>query len=117
MYRSQILLLIAFAAGPALAQEDAAQAVGAGVGLLIGLAIMIVVGAVVGWLASLIVKGSGSGFWWDVLIGIGGSILAGYLLPAIGVNFGSGVIGALVPAVIGAIILLLIVRLIRRGAG
>ena len=36
---------------------------------------MIVVGAVVGWLAGLIVKGSGYGFWGDVLIGIGGSIL------------------------------------------
>lgn len=78
---------------------------------------MIVVGAVVGWLASLIVKGGGSGFWGDVLVGIGGSILAGYLLPALGLDMGSGAVGAFVPALIGAVLLLLIVRLIRRVAG
>ncbi len=104
-------------AGPALAQDNDAQAIGSGVGFLAGVAIMIVVGAVVGWLASLIVKGGGSGFWGDVLIGIGGSILAGFLLPLIGLNVGSGIVGALVPAVIGAVILLLILRLVRRGAG
>ena len=102
------------AASPALAQENAAEAVGAGIGLIIGLVIMIVVGAVVGWLASLIVKGGGSGFWTDVLIGIGGSILAGFLLPVLGLNFGSGIVGAFVPAIIGAVILLLIVRVVRR---
>jgi uncharacterized membrane protein YeaQ/YmgE (transglycosylase-associated protein family) len=114
MRQLQYSLLGVLAARSALAQDNASQAVGTGLGVLVGLVIMIVVGAIVGWLASLIVKGSGSGFWSDVLIGIGGSILAGFLLPLVGLNFGAGIVGALVPAVIGAVILLLILRLIRR---
>ena len=86
---------------------------GAGVGLLIGLAIMIVVGAVVGWLAGLIVKGSGYGFWGDVLIGIGGSILAGSIFPLVGFEVGTSILASIIPAVIGAAILLLIIRTLR----
>lgn len=103
-------------ASPALAQDQAAEAVGAVVGGAIGLVIAIVVGAIVGWLASLIVKGSGSGFWGDVLFGIGGSWLAGWLLPALGISFGNSLIGALLAMLIGAVVLILIVRLIRKAA-
>jgi uncharacterized membrane protein YeaQ/YmgE (transglycosylase-associated protein family) len=103
-------------AGPVLAQNDETAAlVGGAVGGLIGIVLLIVVGAVVGWLASLIVKGSGSGFWMDVLIGIGGSILAGWVLPLLGVTLG-GPVGALIAAVIGAVVLILIVRMIRKSA-
>lgn len=104
-------------AGPVLAQENAAQAVGSGLGLLVVLAMMIAVGAAVGWLASLVVRGGGSGFRSDVLSGIGGSILAGYLLPIAGLSLGTGLLGAFVPAVIGAVILLLILPLARRSVG
>lgn len=103
------------AATPAFAQDETSEAVGSAVGGIIGLLIVIVVGAVVGWLASLIVKGSGSGFWGDVLFGIGGSLLAGYVLPLLGISLG-GVVGSLIAAVIGAVILILIVRLIRKSA-
>lgn len=113
-YLSPSLVLIG---APAFAQDAAAEAVGAGVGLLIGLTIMIVVGAVVGWLAGLIVKGSGYGFWGDVLIGIGGSILAGFLFPLIGYEVGTSILASIIPAVIGAAILLLIIRTIRRKSG
>ena len=102
-------------AGQAFAQEQTAEAVGAVMGGLIGLVIVIVVGAIVGWLASLIVKGSGSGFWGDVLFGIGGSLIAGYLLPLAGISLG-GVVGSLIASVIGAIILILIVRFIRKAS-
>ncbi|WP_135506432.1 GlsB/YeaQ/YmgE family stress response membrane protein [Roseovarius aestuariivivens] len=102
-------------AGPALAQDQAAEIVGGAVGGLIGLILVIIVGAVVGWLASLIVKGGGSGFWGDVLIGIGGSILAGYVLPAVGISLG-GTVGSFLAALIGAVLLILIVRLIRKAA-
>ncbi|SNT41107.1 GlsB/YeaQ/YmgE family stress response membrane protein [Tropicimonas sediminicola] len=102
-------------AGPALAQEEAAEAIGTGVGLVIGLLIAIVIGAIVGWLAGLIVKGGGSGFWTNVLVGIGGSILANVLLPLLGISFGS-ILGTFFAAVVGAVILLLLVRMVRRGA-
>ncbi len=101
-------------ASPAFAQDDAAQAIGTIMGGLIGLLILIVFGAIVGWLASLIVKGGGSGFWGDVLIGMGGSILAGWVLPLLGVQLG-GMVGSFIAALIGAVALILIVRMIRKA--
>lgn len=103
-----------FAASAVLAQDEAAQVVGAVLGGVIGLILVIIIGAVVGWLASLIVKGRGSGFWGDVLLGIGGSLLAGYLLPLFGVYSG-GTVGSLIAAVIGAIVLILIVQAVRKS--
>ncbi len=110
-------LLPAFVVGasPALAQQETAEAVGSGVGFLIGLLIAIVIGAIVGWLAGLIVKSGGSGFWTNVLVGIGGSILANVLLPLVGISFGS-IVGSFLAALIGAVVLLLLVRMVRRDA-
>ncbi len=102
-------------AGPALAQDQTAETAGAVMGGIIGLIIVVVIGAAVGWLASLIVKGSGSGFWGDVLYGVGGSILAGYVLPLVGISLG-GTIGSLIAAIVGAVVLILIVRTLRKSA-
>lgn len=111
-------LLITFGAlalaAPAYAQQEADEAVGAGIGLVIALVLPIVIGAVVGWLASLVVKGSGSGFWGDVLIGIGGSIVASIILRATGITIG-GAFGSLIAMFLGAVLLLWIVKLIRKG--
>lgn len=105
---------LAAIAGPAFAQDGGGEAVGAAVGGIIGIVIVIVIGAVVGWLASLIVKGSGSGFVGDVLFGIGGSLVAGYVLPLLGISLG-GSLGSFLAALIGAVALILIVRMIRKG--
>ncbi len=51
----------------------------------------------------------------DVLVGIGGSIIASYLFPAIGIPLGTGIVGAFLAALIGAVLLLLIIKLIRRA--
>lgn len=114
MNRAVISFLAVLSARPAFAQEATAEAVGAGIGLVIGLVIMIVVGALVGWLAGLIVKGSGLGFWGDVVVGIAGSVLASFLFPLLGVETGTSILTAFIPAVIGAALLLLIIRMIRR---
>lgn len=90
------------------------EQIGTGLGIFAGLLIVVPVGALVGYIASLIVKGSGSGFWGDVLAGIGGSLLAGWLLPLLGIHLG-GLIGSLIASVIGAVILLLIFRMIRKA--
>ena len=113
---SPFVPLITLAGTSVSAQDAASVAVGASVGLLIALVIMILVGALVGWLAGLIVKGSGLGFWDDVLIGIAGSILAGFLFPLVGYDIGESILGSIIPAVIGASILLFIIRAIRRSA-
>ena len=107
-------LFAVIASTPALAQASP-EALGAGLGLVAGLLIAIVVGAVIGWVASLIVKGSGSGLLVDILVGIGGSIMASYLFPTIGIPLGKGAVGAFLAALIGAVVLLLIIKLIRRA--
>ncbi|MEW9919527.1 GlsB/YeaQ/YmgE family stress response membrane protein [Marimonas sp. MJW-29] len=86
--------------------EDTAGTI---MGGLAGLVIIVVIGAIVGWVASLVVKGRGSGLFPDVAIGIGGALVAGYLFPIIGLPI-HGILGAF----LGAVILLLVVKLIRR---
>jgi uncharacterized membrane protein YeaQ/YmgE (transglycosylase-associated protein family) len=52
--------------------------------------IWIIVGAIIGWLAGLLIRGGGFGFIVDALIGILGSALGGWLLPRLGVSLGRG---------------------------
>ena len=65
-------------------------------------------------LAGLVVKGSGYGLIGDIIVGIVGAFIAGWLLPRLGIVIGSGIIAAIINAFIGAVILLIILRLIRR---
>lgn len=79
------------------------------------LIIFLVVGAIAGWLASLIVKGRGMGLLADIVVGIIGAFIAGWLLPMAGLYIGGGIIGAIINALIGAVILLFVIRLVRRA--
>ena len=76
------------------------------------IAIWLVIGAIAGWLASLIVKAGSLGLIGDVIVGLVGAI-AGYLLPRMGVHIGTGFVSEVINAVIGAVILLLVVRLAK----
>ena len=76
--------------------------------------IWIIVGAIAGWLAGLVVRGSGFGLIGDIIVGIVGAFIAGWLFPRIGVQLGSGFVRAVLDAFIGAVILLLLLRLVRR---
>jgi uncharacterized membrane protein YeaQ/YmgE (transglycosylase-associated protein family) len=78
------------------------------------LLIWLVVGAVAGWLAGVIVKGGGFGLVGDIVVGILGAFLGGWLLPRLGIAIGVGLVGIVITATIGAVVLLLILRLIRR---
>ena len=81
-----------------------------------GLIIILVVGAVVGWVASMIMR-TGGGIVFDVVVGIVGALLAGFLFGG-----GASIINAplnvtsIIYSLLGAIILLAIVKLIRRGS-
>ena len=80
-----------------------------------GLLIMLVIGALVGWLASALMR-TGGGILFDIAVGIVGALIAGFL-------FGGGAsiinaplsLTAILYSLIGAIILLAIVKLIRRA--
>ncbi len=78
----------------------------------IGLIIMLAVGAVAGWLAGQIMKGGSFGVVGNILVGVVGAVIAGFLLP--GVIPIAGILGSIVRATIGAVILLFVIRLIKR---
>src|SRR3954464_3333478 len=80
-----------------------------------GILVVLFVGLVAGWLAGKIVRGTGFGIIGDILVGIAGALLASLLFPKLGIRIGSGLISEIVYSTIGAVILLLIVRLIRTG--
>ena len=83
------------------------------------LIIWLVVGGVIGWIASLIMKTDAQqGLFLNVVVGVVGALLGGWLLsPLVGegtVNQGDFSIGGLLVSLAGAIILLFLVNLIRR---
>jgi len=77
--------------------------------------VWLIVGAIAGWLAGLIVKGGGFGLLGNIVIGIVGAVVAGWLLPQLGINLGTGIVRAIINAAIGGIIVLVILSLIRRA--
>lgn len=78
---------------------------------LIGILVFLAIGAIAGWLAGVLFKGSGFGLLWNIIVGIVGGIVGGWLF---GTLFGTSWIGGIITAVVGAILLLFIVSLIRR---
>jgi uncharacterized membrane protein YeaQ/YmgE (transglycosylase-associated protein family) len=79
------------------------------------LIIFIIIGAIAGWLAGLLVKGFGFGLLGNIVVGIVGAFIAGWLFPAMGISLGSGVVAAILHATIGAVILLVIIRLVKQA--
>ena len=77
--------------------------------------IIILIGAIAGWLAGQIVKGYGFGLLGNIVVGIVGAFVAGVLFPRIGLSIGSGMLGSIIHATIGAVILLFLIRLIKRA--
>ncbi|WP_458791392.1 GlsB/YeaQ/YmgE family stress response membrane protein [Yoonia sp. MH D7] len=77
--------------------------------------VIILIGAVAGWLAGLIVKGFGFGLLGNIVVGIVGAFVAGLIFPAIGLGFGGGIVGSIIHATLGAVILLFLIKLVRRA--
>jgi uncharacterized membrane protein YeaQ/YmgE (transglycosylase-associated protein family) len=75
----------------------------------------IVIGAVAGWLAGVLVKGGGFGLLGDIVVGIIGAFIGGWLAGVLHIHVGGGWISTIITAAVGASILLLILRLVRRG--
>ena len=79
------------------------------------LLVILFVGLIAGWLAGKIVRGTGFGIIGDILIGIAGAFIASWLFPKLGLRLGVGLVREIIDSAIGAIVLLLVVRLIRTG--
>lgn len=80
------------------------------------LIIILLVGAVAGWLAGLIVRGFGFGLLGDIVVGILGAFIAKWLFPRLGIHFMlvNPLVTSITYAMLGAVILLLIIGLVRR---
>ncbi|MBS4082536.1 MAG: GlsB/YeaQ/YmgE family stress response membrane protein [Rhizobiales bacterium] len=76
--------------------------------------ILLIVGAVAGWLAGVIMKGFGFGLIGNIVVGIVGAAIASWLFPRLGVSLGAGLVGAIISATIGAVILLFVIGLVKR---
>jgi uncharacterized membrane protein YeaQ/YmgE (transglycosylase-associated protein family) len=79
-----------------------------------GIIAALIIGAVAGWLAGLIVRGAGFGLIGNMVIGIIGALVASWLLPQLHVELASGTLGAIIDATIGAVVILVILSLVRR---
>jgi uncharacterized membrane protein YeaQ/YmgE (transglycosylase-associated protein family) len=80
-----------------------------------GILAWIVVGLIAGWLAGQVMKGGGFGVLVDIILGILGGILGGWIFGLLGIWQGRGMIGSIVVAFIGAVILVAITRLLKRA--
>jgi len=78
------------------------------------LIVLLIVGAIAGWLAGVIMKGYGFGLVGNIAVGIVGAVIGGWLLPRIGIYIGGGIIGSIINATIGAVILLFVIGLVKR---
>lgn len=77
--------------------------------------VILFVGLVAGWLAGKTVRGTGFGIVGDILVGIAGALVASLLFPKLGIRLGTGLLSEIIYSAIGAIVLLLVVRLLRGG--
>ncbi len=65
------------------------------------LLVLLIVGAIAGWLAGQIVRGFGFGLVGNIIVGIVGAVIAGWLFPQLGVGLPAGIIGSIISAAIG----------------
>ncbi|MHC4267098.1 MAG: GlsB/YeaQ/YmgE family stress response membrane protein [Planctomycetota bacterium] len=80
---------------------------------IMNLIYFLAIGAVAGWIAGIIMKGGGFGLLVNMIIGVVGAIVGGFLFGLVGISTG-GLVGSLITAVAGAVTLLFVIKLIKR---
>jgi uncharacterized membrane protein YeaQ/YmgE (transglycosylase-associated protein family) len=81
------------------------------------LLVIVIVGVIAGWLAGKIVDGGGFGFIGDLIVGVIGAFIGHWLLPRLGIHLGVGMLSLIANATIGAIVLLVIIRVVAGTRG
>lgn len=76
--------------------------------------LILIIGAIAGWLAGKIMKGRGFGLLGNIVIGIIGAFVGGFLFGLLGITAG-GIIGSLVMSTVGAVTLLFVVRVLKKA--
>jgi uncharacterized membrane protein YeaQ/YmgE (transglycosylase-associated protein family) len=75
----------------------------------------LIIGALAGWLAGILTKGKGFGVLGNVIVGVVGAVIGGHIFHFVGVSVGGGFVPSLVTALVGALVLLFLINLIRKG--
>ena len=78
------------------------------------LIVLLIVGAIAGWAAGQIVKGYGFGLVGNSVVGVVGAFIGNWLFPQLGL-WGADMIGMIISAILGAVILLAVIGLVRRA--
>ena len=79
-----------------------------------GIIATIIIGAVAGWLGSLMYKGTSLGLLGNIIVGVVGSFVGNWLFGVLGIHLGEGWIGAILTGAIGAIVILFLINLITK---
>ena len=80
-----------------------------------GLLYWIIVGLIAGFLAGKVMKGGGYGVLVDIVLGMLGAIVGGWLFGLLGISADGGLIGGILVAFIGAIILIWLTRMLKKA--
>ncbi len=75
---------------------------------------LLLVGLVAGWLAGKLIDGTGFGIVGDIIVGVIGAFIGNWLLGMLGLFIGMGLIGAIISATIGAVVLLIVIKMIKK---
>jgi len=81
------------------------------------LIVILLVGIFAGWLAGQVVRGGGFGLIGDLIVGVIGAFIGDWVLPRLGIHLGVGTVSLIINATIGAILLLVVIRLIAGSRG
>ncbi|MDG1022504.1 MAG: GlsB/YeaQ/YmgE family stress response membrane protein [Flavobacteriaceae bacterium] len=79
-----------------------------------GIIATIIIGAIAGWLGSLMYKGTSLGLLGNIIVGVVGSFVGNWLFGVLGIHLGEGWIGAILTGAIGAIVVLFLINLITK---
>jgi len=74
----------------------------------------LLIGLIAGWLAGKIMKGGGYGLVGDIIVGVIGAVLGGFLFDLLGISVG-GLVGSIITALVGAIVFIYLLRVLRRA--
>jgi len=81
------------------------------------LLVIVLVGIIAGWLAGQIVRGGGFGLIGDLIVGVVGAFIGDWLLPRLNIHLGVGTVALIINATIGAIVLLILLRVLAGNRG
>jgi uncharacterized membrane protein YeaQ/YmgE (transglycosylase-associated protein family) len=79
----------------------------------VNLLYFLLIGVLAGWLGGLIMRGGGFGLWGNLLVGVIGAFLGGFVFDILGIST-TGMVGSLITAVAGAVLLLFLVGLVKK---